>query len=1027
MNSSESREDFFRSLADCYQLPVADVAAKLGVQIDVGLSSEEVARRQQIYGRNEFPPEKGTPLWLLILKQFTDLLVIILILAALVSFILAFFEEEDVTTAFIEPLVIVLILVVNATVGVLQESSAEAAVEALKKFDPERATVLRDGKISEIKAAELVPGDVVEVSVGDQVPADMRVVSLYSIAVDVDQSLLTGESQQVEKIVEPIDIPDAQIQDKKNMVFSGTTIARGKLRGIVVGTGLFTEKGKIRDRLSQKKEEKFPLRERLDKFGQNLSISIGVICAIVWIINIPHFSDPSMGGWLRGAIFYFKVAVSLAVAAIPEGLPAVITTCLALGTSRMAKKNAIVTSLPAVETLGCTNVICSDKTGTLTTNQMSVLKFFVLGNAKGVEEIVEFDVEGVSYAPVKEGNINFAVTSVDDYPSFNLKKGDVLDVPAAFPSIAKLARVCSLNNDASISVNKGQFEKVGQSTEAALKVLVEKLLVPSPKDNTQIKNTNRLQNPMLCNKWWEKKHEKLVSFEFDRQRKSMSVLIREKDTGKQLLLVKGAWDAVLNRCTNVFLNGSVVPLKSSLRDKLTKKTLEYCEGENNFRCLTIAELETNSTLEEIKNIPSNEWYKLESNLTFIGVVGILDPPRQEVHQSIRACKEAGIRVIVVTGDNKNTAVSICKKIGIFEKDEDPAGKAFTGQEFKKMSERQQLEAVKTAKLFARVEPVDKQNLVKLLHKDRMVVAMTGDGVNDAPALAEADIGIAMGSGTAVAKGAAKMVLADDNFATIVAAIEEGRNIYNNTKHFIRYLICSNIGEVVAIFAAAVLGLPEVLLPVQLLWVNLVTDGLPAVALSFNKPEEDIMRQPPRPRDEPIVTNWTLFRFLLIGTYIGFATVAGFVWWFLYYGNGPHLQWNQLFVWSKCNAASFGGRKDINCDVFLSQHPNTIALSILVTIEMFQALNSLSESGSLFSRYSHPLSNMELIKAIALSFGLHFGILYIPFFQRLFSVSPLTFEEWVLVVFLSFPVIFLEEVVKFFYRKFVLEPRRVKID
>jgi len=414
----------------------------------------------------------------------------------------------------------------------------------------------------------------------------------------------------------------------------------------------------------------------------------------------------------------------------------------------------------------------------------------------------------------------------------------------------------------------------------------------------------------------------------------------------------------------------------------------------------------------------DDFEKLESMLTFIGVVGILDPPREEVKLAIQQCYEAGIKVIVITGDNKSTAVSICKKIGIFGKDEDTEGKAFTGQEWKKLSIEEQRKTVLKAKLFARVEPIDKQDLVKTLHYHRKVVAMTGDGVNDAPALAEADIGIAMGTGTAVAKGAAKMILADDNFSTIVAAVEEGRNIYNNTKQFIRYLICSNIGEVVAIFVTAVLGLPEVLLPVQLLWVNLVTDGLPAVALGFNKPEVDVMKQPPRPRNEPIVNGWTLFRFLFIGTYIGLATVGGMVWWFMYYPQGPHLAWNDLFLWSQCNNNTFAGRSGLSCSIFQDDSPNTVALSVLVTIEMFQALNSLSESSSLLSRKSHPFSNIPLLGAMSLSFGLHFLILYVPFLSKLFSITPLSLHEWIVVVLLSAPVILLDEFLKVIVRNFM---------
>jgi Ca2+ transporting ATPase len=743
------------------------------------------------------------------------------------------------------------------------------------------------------------------------------------------------------------------------------------------------------------------------------------------LINIPHFSDPALGGWLKGAIFYFKVAVSLAVAAIPEGLPAVITTCLALGTQRMAKRGAIVTALPAVETLGCTNVICSDKTGTLTTNQMSVLQFFVVGDNKKSKEIVEFKVDGTTYSPFDDHGLLCNVHCLGDYSSVNLKKNQRVDVPATLPSVERLARICALNNDSSVVKKEdGTYDKLGQPTEASMKVLVEKLLLSDPKQIAQLKNQTNLACPV--NNHWEKSHQKLAVLEFNRQRKSMSVLVKDNN-GAKTLLVKGAWDAVLSRCTNVNVNGQVVALDERLRKDLEKKVIDYCEGENNFRCLVLAERENIKDEAAFTKAKAEDFEKLESGLTFVGVVAILDPPRPEVRESIEKCKTAGIRVIVITGDNKATAVSICKKIGVFDADEDTNDKAFTGAEWKKLTEDQKNAAVKSAKLFARVEPIDKQDLVKYLHKHNMVVAMTGDGVNDAPALAEADIGIAMGTGTAVAKGAAKMVLANDNFATIVAAVEEGRNIYNNTKQFIRYLICSNIGEVVSIFTTAVLGLPEVLLPVQLLWVNLVTDGLPAVALGFNKPEEGIMIQKPRPRDEPIVTRWTLIRYLVVGTYIGLATVAGMVWWYMFYEQGPKLAWEDLFLWSKCQANTVSHGRSIDCSIFHDNNPNTVALSVLVTIEMFQALNSLSENSSLLSRRSHPFSNPHLLGAMALSFGLHFLILYVPMFAKLFSVAPINWVEWQAVIMLSAPVILVDEFLKVISRTFLVDNVKPKSD
>ncbi|CAM4871198.1 unnamed protein product [Rotaria socialis] len=683
-----------------------DVAAFYNVEETKGLSEERVKRDLERYGPNELPAEETKPLWKLILEQFDELLVKILLAAACISFVLALFEEhkeeDSLVAAFVEPLVILLILIANATVGVWQERNAESAIEALKEYEPEIAKVVRQnrpGQIQRIKARELVPGDIVEVAVGDKVPADIRITTIHSTTLRVDQSLLTGESVSVIKHTDPVPDPRAVNQDKKNILFSGTNIATGKCRGIVVGTGLNTEIGKIRSEMAASEEEKTPLQQKLDEFGEQLSKVISIICVAVWAINIGHFNDPVHGGsWLRGAIYYFKIAVALAVAAIPEGLPAVITTCLALGTRRMAKKNAIVRSLPSVETLGCTSVICSDKTGTLTTNQMSVCRMFVFTKADGNDiQIDQFEITGSTYEP----------------------KGDILF------------------------------------------------------------------------------------------------------------------------------------------------------NEAKFNCSQPAE----------------------------------------------------------------------------------------------------------------------------------------------------------------------MVLADDNFSSIVAAVEEGRAIYNNMKQFIRYLISSNIGEVVCIFLTAALGLPESLIPVQLLWVNLVTDGLPATALGFNPPDLDIMERPPRNPKESLITPWLFFRYMTIGTYVGCAvvcsaswwsmdavnvyvgagTVGASCWWYVSYHDGPLLSWSQLKHHFKCRG---GGKEweDIDCDVFDDPHPMTMALSVLVTIEMLNALNSLSENQSLVKM--PPWYNKYLLFAIALSMSLHMMILYIPMFNTVFQICPLTWEEWFAVLKISVPVVLLDEVLKFISRRYV---------
>lgn len=1015
----------YEKIADAWMLSPEETYQRFEVKPDHGLTKEQIEKNRALYGPNETPQDPPTPLWVLILKQFEDTLVLILIGAALISLVLAFFEaEHEQTTAFFEPLVIFLILIANATVGVLQESSAEEAVEALKHYKPSVAAVVRGGQVININANELVIGDVVELHDGDMAPADVRLCSLMSSCLTADQSLLTGEALEINKITDAVPKRDAVNQDKVNVIFSGSTITRGKARGVVIAVGLQSEAGKIEKGLKDQGDQKFPLKERLDAFGNQLTYAIGIICAIVWLINIGHFSDPAHGSVLRGAIFYFKISVSLAVAAIPEGLPAVVTTCLALGTKRMSNKHAIVTHLPAVETLGCTSVICSDKTGTLTTNQMSVKKFFVLTAA---QELAEFKVEGNSFATAKPQFAAWEVTAESAVPSWNLPAGgNVRTLAPSKRNIVKLAQIASLCNESSIFYDKksGNFDRVGQSTEAAIKVLVEKLCADTTTKQTAVDGIRDFaERAMALNTYWASCFDKKCTLEFHRARKAMSVLCTEKATGESVLFIKGAWDNVLTRCNRVLLDGEERPLTDSLRRLIVERSTLYCEGEEAFRCLALAYKRPTHSEADIAAADIPQFPAIENDAVFVGVVGIIDPPRDTVPAAIAKCKQAGISVVMITGDNINTATAICKQIGIFGANENTDGKAFTGAEFKAMSAERKLQAVTKSHLFARVEPLDKKDLVDALHGLGQIVAMTGDGVNDAPALKAADIGIAMGSGTAVAKGAAKMILEDDNFTTIVAAVEEGRNIYNNTKQFIRYLITSNIGEVVAIFITAISGLPEVLLPVQLLWVNLVTDGLPAVALGFNAPEPDIMAQPPRPKNEPIVSSTTLFRYIFQGVYIGIATVCGMVWWMTSYAQGPQMSFEELFQWSNCDAVA----TPEHCAWFHDSSSNTMSLSVLVTIEMFQAINSLSERQSLFSAI-HPLSNVYLLGAMSLSFGLHFVILYVPFLASIFSVSPLNLEEWTVVVLLAFPVLILDEFMKFIARQSLkAERHKAKLD
>ncbi|KAJ7554239.1 hypothetical protein O6H91_06G132400 [Diphasiastrum complanatum] len=979
---------------------------ELKTDLQKGLTSSSVERRREYYGWNELEKEDGKPLWKLVLEQFDDTLVRILLLAALVSFFLKYIDGhkngESGLTAYLEPVVILLILILNAVVGVWQENNAEKALEALKEMQPENAKVLRDGMfVPDLPARELVPGDIVELKVGDKVPADMRLAFLKTSTLRVEQSSLTGESVAVIKSTQAVEMEDVELQGKDCMLFAGTTIVNGCCVSIVISTGMATEIGKIQSQIQEASLEDHdtPLKKKLDEF------------------------------------------VALAVAAIPEGLPTVITTCLALGTRKMAQKNAIVRKLPSVETLGCTTVICSDKTGTLTTNQMSVMELIANGNSAG--KVRDFFVEGTTYNPLDGGILNL--------PEGNLDKN--------LQTIAEIAELC---NDAGIIYKAHQFRATGVPTEAALKVLVEKLGVPDLQAQVKINlareavesSADQKVVHLGCCDWWNDKQTRVASLEFDRCRKSMGVIVQSRE-GKNCLLVKGAVENVLERSAFLQLkDGSIVEMDHRSREILHTKLNSM--SSKALRCLGLAYKEALgefSTYDGEKHPahgklldPAN-YATIESDLIFVGMVGLRDPPREEVKGAINDCRDAGIRVIVITGDNKNTAEAICREIGVFYDGEDISRKSFIGKDFLALSIDQRCRILSGSGgcVFSRAEPRHKQEIVRMLKDAGEVVAMTGDGVNDAPALKLADIGIAMGiAGTEVAKEAADMILADDNFSTIVSAVAEGRSIYNNMKAFIRYMISSNFGEVASIFLTAALGMPEGLIPVQLLWVNLVTDGPPATALGFNPPDLDIMKKPPRRSDDKLINAWVFFRYLVIGLYVGVATVGIFALWYTQdsflgidlSGDGHSLvSFSQLTKWGEC--PSWEGFKvepftagsktfffDNNpCDYFTTGKvkATTLSLSVLVAIEMFNSLNALSEDGSLL--VMPPWVNPWLLLAMSISFGLHFLILYVPFLAKTFGIVPLSLNEWILVLVVSLPVILIDEVLKFFGRRMAEAERR----
>ncbi|KAJ1797485.1 hypothetical protein LPJ59_003111 [Coemansia sp. RSA 2399] len=1003
-----------------YSATTQQVLDNLHVISEQGLTTSQVHERQEKYGRNELPEDPPTPLWELIVEQFQDQLVIILLGSAVVSLVLAFFEEDgDKLTAYVEPVVIMLILVANATVGVLQETSAENAIAALKEYSPDECRVVRNqGQISKVHAEELVPGDIVLVSVGDKIPADARVLSVESSVLRADQALLTGESVSVTKTSAALDAATEKsggrlvVQDQVNMVFAGTSVVFGRARCVVTATGTKTAIGDIHSSITDQITEKTPLKKKLDDFGDTLAKVITVVCVLVWVINIRHFNEAAHHGWMRGAVYYFKIAVALAVAAIPEGLAVIITTCLALGTRRMAEKNAIVRSLPSVETLGCTSVICSDKTGTLTTNQMSVSRIVVLDGAAAVREL---EVTGTSFGP--EGQVFSYGSAVQNAAA------EPHVVPGSMQALRDVVLVSALCNDATVAYNheKATHTHVGEPTEAALKVLVEKVGTYDAAFNATLAELSNADRAQACCQWIGQRYRRLATLEFTRERKSMSVLASSSDGGSHLL-VKGAPENVLARCAYARVGADVVELTQEMRASVASAAMQLGASQA-LRTMALAVRTASDLGATIEASQGSDFEKIESQLTFVGLVGMHDPPRPEVRQSIAHCREAGIRVVVITGDSKQTAESVCREIGVLgDANEDASGHrlCYTGAEFDALSADEQRECVKTARLFARTEPQHKMRLVTLLQQAGHVVAMTGDGVNDAPALKKADIGVAMGTGTDVAKLAADMVLADDNFATIEMAVAEGRSIYDNTKQFIRYLISSNIGEVVSIFLTVLLNMPEALIPVQLLWVNLVTDGLPATALGFNPPDPHIMRHRPRSASQPLVSGWLLLRYSIIGVYVGIATVFGYAWHYMYSPAGPQISYHELTHFHQCErlfgdridcAATFGGAHAVVA--------STVSLSILVSIEMFNAMNSLSENASLLEV---PLwRNPSLIGAVALSFILHFAILYIPFFNTIFSVAPLGVLEWKAVIYISAPIILVDEVLKWYARTFIDPP------
>ena len=739
-----------------------------------GLTQTEAERRIIEYGENKLKEKRNKSLFVRFLEQFKDVMIIILLVAALISFVVAIVERQP--SEFIEPLLILLIVILNATIGVIQENKAEKALKALQNISAPHSKVIRDGQERIIDSSKVVPGDLIVLEAGDFVPADARLIT--SVNLKCEESALTGESVPVEKDANAIVKVDAPLSDRVNMVFSGCAITYGRATAIVTATGMNTEIGKIASLLNNEKETKTPLQKKLAKLGKYLGIIALLACVIIFIVGI--VSDLKI-------IDVFMTSVSLAVSAIPEGLPAIVTIILSIGVQRMVKKNAIIRRLPAVETLGSASIICSDKTGTLTQNKMTLVKIYT-------------------------------------------DNGELLGFPNDVESTKQLIEYASLCSDANIVTINGEEVKIGDPTETAI--------VSALKDLGKNKDELNTLYP------------RLTEIPFDSNRKLMTTINRIDD--KNVVIVKGAFDVLLKKC----IKG----------DKEKAEKINEEMSKNALRVLAVAYKE----VKKFSNNPTSE--ELESDLKFLGLIGMIDPPRPEAKVAVKECKNAGIKPIMITGDHIITATAIAKELGIYE----DGDRAVLGSELDKMSDEEFFKNVKNISVYARVTPENKIRIVKAWQKLGKVVSMTGDGVNDAPALKAADIGCAMGiTGTDVAKSAADMTLTDDNFATIVDAVKEGRGIYDNIKKVVGFLLGTNIGEIVVVFLMMVIWKISPFISIQLLWINLITDSLPAIALGMEPVEKDIMTKNPRPKDESLFANGYGVRIALQGLMFGLLTLAGF--------------------------------------------------------------------------------------------------------------------------------------------------------
>ena len=854
-----------------------------------GITSSEAAARLSKYGKNELEKGKKDSLLKRFLGELADPMIIILIVAAVISGITAFYEGES----FADVIIIMAVVIINAVLGVVQESKAEAAIEALQEIAAATSKVMRDGKITVIKSDELVPGDVVVLEAGDSVPADGRIIECASMK--IEEAALTGESVPVNKIVDLLNLKsqkDIPLGDRKNMVYMGSTVVYGRGKAVVTGTGMHTEMGKIAQALSQAKDEATPLQIKLNQLSKILTVLVIGICLVIFAVGLLR------AGISRDTILStFMVAVSLAVAAIPEGLAAVVTIVLSIGVTNMSRRNAIIRKLTAVETLGCTQIICSDKTGTLTQNKMTVVE-----HSSQDEKLLETGM--------------------------------------------------ALCSDAQPDPETG--EAVGEPTECAL---------------VNDASKNGLKKPDL-----EREYVRVGEAPFDSMRKMMSTIHKKAD-GKIIQFTKGAPDEVLKRCAYAVQKDGIVPMTEEIRASILNANKAMADKALRVLC---------AACREWNSVPENTDPEfLEKDLTYVGLSGMIDPVRPEVKAAIEECREAGIRPIMITGDHRDTAVAIGMELGIIS----DGSQAITGAQLDEISDEEFKNRITEFSVYARVQPEHKVRIVNAWKANGRITAMTGDGVNDAPSIKSADIGIGMGiTGTDVTKNVADMVLADDNFATIVSAVEEGRRIYANMRKAIQFLLASNLAEVLAIFFATMIGF-TILQPVHLLWINLITDCFPALALGMEKSEPDIMKRKPRDPKEGIFAGGMGFDVFFQGAIVTALVLASYL-------IGHRIESG---VWEFVN----------------SPDGTTMAFLTLSMVEICHSLNMRSRRGSIFSLHSH---NKFLYGAMIISLILTTAVIEVPFIAAAFKFTPIDLEEYVIALLLAVSIIPIMEAVKAIQRR-----------